>query len=137
MAYEQLFDQSYERVLRVKLDDRDFFEAFYERFLAASPEVREKFANTDMTKQRQMLKKSFYSLLVFYASNAADDYLNKMVEKHQARSVSIPHHMYDLWLDCLVSTVAEFDPEADDEVLLAWRIVMSSGITYMKYKRLE
>ncbi len=135
MNYEQLFDQSYERVLHRTVSGKDFFEAFYERFLASSNEVREKFRRTDMQRQRRMLKQSFYSLLVFYASNAADDYLIKMVEKHSAKGVDIPNTMYDLWMECLVETVAEFDENFASETGLAWRLVLSSGITYMKHKR--
>lgn len=134
MSYESIFDQSYERVLAHSVDGQDFFSAFYQRFLAASPEVREKFQHTDMAQQRHMLKKSFYSLLVFYASNAADDYLNKIVEKHGQKGISIPEHLYDVWLECLIDTVRVYDSQCDAEVTLAWRLVMSSGVTYMKYK---
>lgn len=134
MSYERLFDESYTRVLNKRLAERDFFEAFYERFLDSSEEVKERFANTDMDLQKKMLKKSFYSLLVFYASNSADDYLNKMVEKHSKKGINIPNNLYDLWLECLVATVAEFDENCNEEIELAWRLVLSSGITYMKYK---
>ncbi len=135
MSYEKLFDQSYERVLDVHVNDQDIFDAFYEHFINASEEVKEKFADTDMDRQKRMLKKSFYSLLVFYASNTADEYLKKMAEKHSKKGVDIPAHLYDLWMDSLVATVARFDPLFDEEIGLAWRLVLSSGITYMKYKR--
>lgn len=134
VSYEALFDQSYERVLKATVKERDFFEAFYEHFLASSEDVREKFKHTDMSIQKKMLKKSFYSLLVFYASNSADDYLNKMVEKHNNRQVNIPNAMYDLWLECLIMTLREFDSQCNPEVELAWRLVLSGGITYMKFK---
>lgn len=134
MSYEALFDQSYERVLKTSLNGRDFFEAFYDHFLSSCDDVRDKFKHTDMDVQRKMLKKSFYSLLVFYASNSADDYLNKMVCKHSEKGVNIPNHMYDQWLDCLVDTVKEYDTQCDSEIALAWRLVLSGGVTYMKYK---
>ena len=134
MTYENVFDKSYERVLTQRQNDKDFFEAFYESFLSRSNEVREIFINSNMEVQRRMLKKSFYSLLVFYASNTADDYLNKMVEKHRERDIHIPNHLYDLWLECLIATVRAFDEQCDHEVELAWRLVFSTGITYMKFK---
>ena len=134
MSYENIFDKSYERALQANIDGNDIFDDFYVRFINASPEVRQKFSKTDMPHQKRMLRKSFYSLLVFYGSNSADDYLNKMVEKHNALGAHIPHAMYDLWLDCLVESVQVYDPEYTPEVGLAWRLVLSSGITYMKYK---
>ena len=73
MSFEELFDASYERVLQPPPGVPDFFEAFYRRFLMASPEVRALFRNTDMAVQRSMLKKSFFSLVAFYASGSVDD----------------------------------------------------------------
>ena len=40
MSFEELFDASYERVLKSPPELPDFFEAFYRRFLMSSPEVR-------------------------------------------------------------------------------------------------
>ncbi|WP_204378463.1 globin [Agaribacterium haliotis] len=133
-AYETLFDQSYERVRRNRVFDKDFFDTFYDKFLPSSPEVAQKFRNTDMAKQRQMLEKSFYHLLVFYASGDADDYMQRMVAKHGRHGVNIPDHLYDLWMDTLIATVKVFDPEYSDDVALAWRLVLAPGLTYMKYR---
>ncbi len=59
MDFERVFDISYERAISSKVDNRDFFQAFYEGFLGASVEVSELFKDTDMERQRGMLKKSF------------------------------------------------------------------------------
>ncbi|WP_404362587.1 globin [Marinobacter sp.] len=133
-SYEEIFDESYERVVRETRGDVDFFEAFYERFLDADPAVREKFRWTDMTDQRRILKKSFYSLVVFYVSGTPDLPLENIARSHSARGLDIRPELYDLWLECLVDTVREYDPQADDEIELAWRLVLSSGITYMKFQ---
>ncbi|VUD69115.1 hypothetical protein TDB9533_04481 [Thalassocella blandensis] len=133
MSFESLFDASYERVLLKKIDGRDFFAGFYLRFLRASPEIRAKFHATEMEKQQRMLKKSFYSLLVFYASNQADDYLKKTAQMHDRHHLDIPPHFYDIWLETLVSTVQAYDDGFNDEVELAWRLVLAPGITYMKF----
>jgi hypothetical protein len=39
-----------------------------------------------------------------------------------------------MWLESLIKTVADYDPEFDLDVELSWRVVLSSGITYMKFK---
>lgn len=133
MSFEQLFDESYERVLKRELDGKDFFAAFYDHFLLQSPEIREKFVNTEMVKQRSMLKKSFYRLLVFYGSNHADDYLKKVAQQHDRAHFNVRPQLYDVWMDSLVHTVAQYDEQFTPETELAWRLVLTPGITYMKF----
>ncbi|GGO82029.1 globin [Marinobacterium nitratireducens] len=133
MDTERLFDRSYERVLSHEVDGRAFFEGFYDAFLAASDEVAEKFHDTDMDRQQAMLMKSFYHLLSFYASNNADYYLDRVAISHNRHHINIRPALYDLWLDTLILTVRRFDPECCDETELAWRLVMTPGIVYMKF----
>ncbi|MFT6905519.1 MAG: hypothetical protein ACJAS1_002175 [Oleiphilaceae bacterium] len=40
--------------------------------------------------------------------------------------------MYDIWLDSLISTVEEFDPEFDNDIDQAWREVLAPGIAFIK-----
>ena len=134
MQFEEIFDASYERVLRVEHGGYNFFEAFYRNFIAASPQVRDKFKNTDMDHQQKMLKKSFYSLVVFYASNNVDDYLVNVAERHNKDNLDIRPEFYDLWMESLIATVAQYDEDFGDRIELAWRLVLSTGITYMKFK---
>ncbi|MCM0613159.1 globin [Marinobacter sediminum] len=133
MSFDDIFDASYDRVLLASPDNTDFFEAFYQRFLSSSPEVRMLFRNTDMSVQRSMLKKSFFSLVAFYASGTIDDVLRRIAYLHSSRELNIKPYLYDLWLECLTDTVRVYDPEFCDEVELAWRLILSPGITYMKF----
>lgn len=41
-----------------------FLDRFYEIFLASSPKVREKFANTDFVRQKSALRASLYAMLL-------------------------------------------------------------------------
>ncbi len=134
MSYDEIFDASYERVLVHRHNGKDFFECFYDYFLESSPRIREKFKETAMENQHKMLKKSFYSLLVFYGSNQADDYLIKIAQKHDSAHFDIHPDLYDIWLDTLMTTLRNFDPKFENDVELAWRLVLSPGITYMKFK---
>ncbi|MGJ7462246.1 globin [Halomonas sp. MA07-2] len=133
MDIENLFDASYLRVLSREVEGRAFFAAFYERFLAASPEVAVKFRHTDMARQRAMLKKSFYHLLAFYASSHADYYLQEVAVSHSRAQLDIAPALYDLWLETLIDTVRAYDDQFDDEVELAWRLVMTPGIVFMTF----
>ena len=134
MNYEDIFDSSYKRVMLKKTNDISFFDAFYDRFISDSPEVAKHFSRTDMDKQKMMLKKSFYSLFTFYTTNNSDDYLERIAKRHGKNELDVDPKLYDLWLENLVDTVKEFDPEFDKDVELAWRLVLCSGITYMKFK---
>jgi hemoglobin-like flavoprotein len=133
-GFDSCFDQSYERVKRIQKNDKSFFDAFYENFINASPIVADHFRNTDMNQQKKMLEKSFYSLFIFYATNNANDYLEKIAERHSKSHANVSPQLYDLWLECLIKTVADYDPLFDADIELSWRVVLSSGITYMKFK---
>lgn len=113
--------------------DPDFLERFYERFLASSPEVREKFVDTDFVRQKRALKASLHLMLL-----AAEDeergpelYLRDLAARHGQRQLDIGAHLYDLWLDSLLDTVRQCDPECSNEVLEAWERVMAVGVRYL------
>ncbi|WP_455203392.1 globin [Kaarinaea lacus] len=133
-SFDDLFDQSYERIKCVEKNDKNFFDAFYENFIDSSETIKKHFQNTDMERQKKMLEKSFYSLFIFYATNNANDYLQRIAQHHSKKNAAIPPDLYDVWLECLMKTLREFDPEYSPEVELSWRVVLSPGITYMKFK---
>ncbi len=134
MSYEEIFDHSYERIKNLDKEGRSFFGAFYDKFLNSSPEIAAHFKGTDMEQQRKMMEKSFYGLFIFYATQNANDYLEAIAERHSHHDLGIGNELYDIWLDALVDTVKEFDPQFNNEIALSWRIILSPGITYMKYR---
>lgn len=131
--HNPLFDASYERLFggSIAVDESadPFFAAFYGRFLA-DPEIGELFRSTDMRRQVTMLRKSFFHLAGFYVTNAPSSELERMAQLHYRLGISADH--YDRWLNCLVGTVAEFDPHCDQATELAWRLALTPGITFMK-----
>ena len=134
MKYEVLFDESYERILSGDRSGADFFHTFYERFLDEDEEIAKRFENTDMNRQQTMLKKAFYNLFSFYASGHSDSFLRRIAESHNRKHLDIRPEFYDRWLECLIATVKQYDEAFCDDVELAWRLVMTPGITYMKFK---
>lgn len=133
MDYEQTFDQSLERC-RERSGSVSFFEDFYQRYLEADPRISQLFRHTDMAQQQKVMEKSLYRLLVFYATNRSDDYIEQVATRHNRHNHNVPPALYDLWLETLLQTVATHDPRFDDGINLAWRLVLSPGITYMKFK---
>ncbi len=128
-----LFDASYRRLfgdeIAVDAGADEFFVAFYRRFLSHA-EIKALFEQTDMARQVVMLRKSFFHLAGFYITNEPSGELQRMARVHDNLGIGAEH--YDLWLDCLVATVAEFDSEGDLATELAWRWALTPGITYMK-----
>ena len=109
MNYESVFNDSFGRILREKGTGEAFFSDFYREFLASSPEVAEKFKDTDMKEQEKMLKSSFYNLLSFSTTKEVTDYLSFVAEKHDRQHHDIQPKLYDLWLECLISAVERHD----------------------------
>ena len=110
-----------------------FVDFFYQRFLASSPKVREKFANTDFVRQKRALRASLHLMLL-----AAEDeekgprqYLDDLAERHSRAQLAIGAELYDYWLDSLLDTVRICDPHFDPEVEKAWESVMMVGINYL------
>jgi truncated hemoglobin YjbI len=127
------FRESYERLFGVRVTmgesaDR-FFERFYDLFLE-DPEVAELFASTDMQRQVQMLKKSLFQLVSFYVLNEPSAELRRLAEIHKA--VGVSPVMFDTWMQALLKTVEEFDPEFNELTELSWCWALAPAMTYMK-----
>jgi hemoglobin-like flavoprotein len=130
-AHVAIFNDSF---LRCQ-NKRGFLDRFYELFLASSKEVSDKFNNTDFEKQKMVLKSSFYMMMLAAQGNARGQrYLEEIADLHSSRRMDIKPEMYDLWLECLIQTLREFDPLFDDKVERVWRSLMNRGIGLMKSK---
>ncbi len=110
-----------------------FLDRFYERFLASSPKVREKFAGTDFVRQKHMLRASFELLLVAARDEPSRPmpYLDEVAARHSSSQMAIGAELYDFWLDSLLATVREVDPGWSSGVEHAWETVMTVGIKYL------
>lgn len=125
----QVFDDS----LRRCSSDARFFDRFYERFLASSPKVREKFASTDFVRQKRALRASLHLILLVAQDPDRDAarYLGPVAERHSSRQLGIGAELYDLWLDSLLATVREIDPQFGSAVEQAWEDAMAIGIRFL------
>jgi hemoglobin-like flavoprotein len=112
-----------------------FLDAFYQRFVASSDEVRAKFAKTDMLRQVQMLEDT-----LFVVANAVQGEegsparmaLPRIAERHSHKDLDIRPELYDLFLECLIVTVRTHDPKFTPDVEAAWREVLGFSIDYMR-----
>ena len=124
----ELFNDSIERCS----GKPEFLPRFYALFLASSGEVARKFEHTDMRKQARLLKTSLYILMMASDQSERVAHLERLAKRHSRAGLDIKPELYDLWLDRLLQTVAEFDPLFSPETATAWRHVLQPGIEFMK-----
>ncbi len=121
-----LFNDSFDRV-----SNTDFFDIFYTLFLNSSKEVANKFAGTDMRRQKQMLKQSIAYMLSFYTSRIPSKRLKALANIHSKKYIDIRPELYQLWLNSLVEAVKRCDRNFCSQTEEAWRSVMKPGIDFM------
>ncbi|HSD26532.1 MAG TPA: globin domain-containing protein [Vicinamibacteria bacterium] len=113
-----------------------FMDGFYERFVGSSAEVREKFRDTDMTRQAQVLADTLYvvaNAVQGKEGSPARRELPRIAARHSRTGLDIRPGLYDLWISCLVETVRSHDPQFDPEVERAWGEVLTFGANYMRH----
>jgi len=125
-----LFNLSYQR--SVVPDYYGFFELFYRKLIAKDPQIAVLFARTDMNKQAHMLMQSITHVTAFSATLEPTEEINFIAQLHGKDKLDLPSTYYDTWMDCLMETVEQRDPNYNEHVNRAWRTVMAPGIEYMK-----
>lgn len=114
-----------------------FLDAFYERFLGSSEEVRAKFRTTDMKRQTRVLEDSLYvvaNAVQGEDGSPARGALPRLAARHSRNELDIPPRLYDVWIDCLVETARAHDAPFAPEVEAAWREVLTFGADYMRQR---
>jgi hemoglobin-like flavoprotein len=114
-----------------------FMDDFYGRFVGTSEEVREKFRNTDMKRQAQVLADSLYVVANAVQSeegSPARRELPRIAARHSRGERDVRPGLYDLWIRCLLETAGAHDPEFGPEVERAWQEVLTFGADYMRQR---
>jgi hemoglobin-like flavoprotein len=110
-----------------------FLDRFYEIFMASSPEIAARFSHTDFERQKAALTQSLYLMvLAMQGGRPAIEYLDRVARRHGRESLDVRPELYDGWLECLIRTVREHDPEFSDEIERGWRETMRFGIEFMR-----
>src|SRR5690606_18786373 len=108
--------QSYGRCLR---QDNNFIDRFYQRFLASDPRIEAMFANTDFSKQRMALRRGISMAILHAEGNSiVERPMNQMADVHSSKGrAPVPAELYPLWVRCLLETIRETDPKADEALM--------------------
>lgn len=112
-----------------------FFESFYKEFFRICPQAEPMFAETDFERQHRLLQHALGLLLNHPSQKKSDPpILERLAERHSRADLDIDPSLYDSWLEALVTTVGEFDPQYTAEIGDAWRKAVKPGMEYMKSK---
>lgn len=109
----------------------EFFIDFYDAFMGSSPDIKNRFIDTDMAAQRHLLRNGIMQLIM-YARGMSDRKLRSLGESHNRSHYNIKPEWYSLWLDALMKTVRRHDPEYSRELEAAWREVLAPGIDLIR-----
>jgi len=128
-AYLALAQQSFRRCAAAP----DFFACFYRNFFRACPQAEPLFARTDFERQHKLLQHAIGLLLVFPLQPKADaPLLQRVAERHSRRDLGIAPRLYPAFVDSLIQTAREHDPEFTNETERAWRQAVAPGVAYMQ-----
>lgn len=87
------------------------------------------FAQVDMQQQNRLIRQGVEHLVSFaVGSEESSEALRRVGISHGQHGLNIAPELYPIWLDTLMDTVRNHDPEATDDVEAAWRVVARGGL---------
>ena len=86
-----------------------------------------------MLRQASILRQAFDYLMGLYLSHEPGDKLQEIAHTHGVHGLNIRPELYEVWMESLLETVKDSDPKFDKNVELAWKLVLSPGIVYLKH----
>lgn len=115
-----------------------FIDKFYEIFMASDAEIRQMFAQADFERQHKLLRKALLSAVTFAAGGElARQRLAAIRESHNRAHMNVRPELYPIWIDCLVKTIAQCDPDFGQQLDREWRAVLQPAIDFISSGYLE
>lgn len=128
LTHKEIFLQSLDRCS----ESENFIPSFYDRFLATSDEIREKFKDTDFDKQSQML---LHSLKLAAGATLGESFalreIRERAETHDRHHLDIAPRLYTFWLDSVIETASEYDSQWDETVEESWNTILGHVVKHM------
>lgn len=116
------------------LEHPGFFDRFYQHLFAADTGIARMFAAVDLDKQRTMIRKALTTLIMKRSGvRSATLALDKIAGSHGKHGLNVTPLMYDIWVETMVRTVREHDPECDHALAGAWRNMLHEGVAYLSH----
>jgi hemoglobin-like flavoprotein len=110
-------------------NNENFLGDFYEHFLNSNEEIAEMFKNTDMRTQEKLLKGSLtYVLLFADDSEFARENLLEIAQSHSRQGLGVRPELYPHWLDNLLITIRDSDPDFNPDLEKDWRTIFQKTV---------
>lgn len=110
----------------------DLFGRFYEIFLASHPAIEEKFENTDMQKQKNLLKNGVNLAIMFAEGNPiGENAMARLRVSHNKHNLNIHPRFYSYWLDSFIKAMSELDDQFNEETERQVRKLLLISIDYI------
>ena len=125
--------RSYGRCVITRQSKEKFFQHFYTHFLNSDPTIRKMFERTVFEKQITMLKNAI-SMSILFAEKQdelAKDVLTGIRNSHSRRKLNVKPEYYSLWLNSLIDTLKNCDPQFNQQLEAEWRAMMQVSIDYI------
>jgi hypothetical protein len=91
-ARVQLVQQSFGHCLLNTALGKAFLDAFYDEFLASDPRIKPMFSNTDMKKQKDLLRQGLVTLIMYgKGSGLAQIGVEQLAFRHRAQTSTVDH----------------------------------------------
>lgn len=102
-------------------------------FFAACPQAAPLFAQTDFERHHKLLRHAFALLLLFPGQSETEpELLARIAERRSRRDLNIDPALYGPFVDSLIVTVRQHDPQFAPAVERAWRRTVALGVAYMQ-----
>ncbi len=132
--YEKTFQDSYRRAVGTGSYNQAFITRFHDLLIERSGAIASMFRQIDISAQRTMLHDSLNLLVDFFHDRRVTPQIEQIALLYSRVQKKVAQDLYATLVDALVDTVKEFDPEFNEEVGMAWRLVLAPGITFLQLR---
>lgn len=129
--YEELFNNSYARILPSDKGDR-FFTHFYTLFSRSTDDETSPLSIARRLEKQKIIYKTFFYMLSVANTHIVADYLVQITRECNPQNINLPPSAYALWRKAVLQTVRDLDPECDEEIITAWAVVLAPGLEFMR-----
>ncbi|EAS45293.1 globin [Photobacterium profundum] len=125
MEKYNLYQASYQRCM----GNDDFLPLFYSLFINADIAIKDMFGSTDKEQQILTLKASLAMLQPAQDLITHEQLIKSIALRH--KKMNIAPHLFNVWFDCLMQAVKQYDPQYNEDLHTIWREQLDFGIKLM------
>jgi len=129
---EKIFRESYDRCINLNDGDVKFVNHFYSKLKARNSKIFEILEPYPVYFQVRLVRVIIYLLADFRSSHSLSAEFKNFMKSHSHLQADLKPFMLSLCLECLLETVAEFDPEYNTQVRTAWLSILKPGSDYLQ-----